>query len=67
MSNYTETHDKLATHLQELYIKHKALDEEIKRMYNKYEQDGIINRKKTHKLFLKDEIHRLEEQLKQLG
>jgi hypothetical protein len=67
MSNYTETHDKLATHLQELYAKHKTLDEDIKIMYNSYVKDGIINRKKTQKLWLKDEIHRLEEQLKQLG
>ena len=67
MSNFTESHDKIATHLQELYTKHKSLDDEIKRMYNTYEQDGTINRKKTHKLWLKDEIHRLEEQLKELG
>jgi hypothetical protein len=67
MSNFTETHDKLATHLQELYEKHKTLDEDIKIMYNSYVKDGIINRKKTQKLWLKDEIHRLEEQLKQLG
>ena len=67
MSNFTETHNKLATHLQELYRKHRALDDEIKRMYNKWENDGIINRKKTQKLWLKDEIHRLEAELKALG
>ena len=30
MSNYTEQHDKIAVHLQELYKKHRSLDEEIK-------------------------------------
>ena len=67
MSNFTEMHNKIATHLQELYRKHRALDDEIQTMYTKWEDDGIINRKKTQKLWLKDEIHRLENELKALG
>jgi len=67
MSNFTEKHNKIATHLQELYRKHRALDDEVKDMYNKFADDGLINRKKTQKLWLKDEIHRLETQLKALG
>ena len=67
MSNYTEQHDKIAVHLQELYKKHRTLDEEIKVMYNKFEPEQILNRMKTQKLWLKDEIHRLETELKQLG
>ena len=67
MSNFTERHNKIATHLQELYRKHRALDDEIQTMYNKWEEDGLINRKKTQKLWLKDEIHRLENELKALG
>lgn len=67
MSNFTERHNKIATHLQELYRKHRALDDEIQNMYNKWEEDGLINRKKTQKLWLKDEIHRLENELKALG
>ena len=67
MSNFTERHNKIATHLQELYRKHRALDDEIKELYNKWEEDGVINRKKTQKLWLKDEIHRLETELKDLG
>ena len=67
MSNYTEQHDKLAVHLQELYKKHRSLDEEIKMLYNKFESEQILNRMKTQKLWLKDEIHRLETELKQLG
>lgn len=54
-------------HLQELYTKHKTLDEEIKELYNSFERDEIINRKKTQKLWLKDEIHRLETELKALA
>jgi len=67
MSNYTNEHDKLVVHLQELYSKHRALDDEVKEMYTKFADDGLINRKKTQKLWLKDEIHRLETKLKALG
>jgi hypothetical protein len=66
MSNYTDQHDKIVVHLQELYAKHRTLDEEIRLMYNKFERDEVINRKKTQKLWLKDEIHRLETELKAL-
>jgi len=66
MSKFTDTHNKLATRTQELYRKHRALDDEIKTMYNKWESDEIINRKKTQKLFLKDEIHKLEDELRTL-
>lgn len=67
MSNYTNEHDKIVVHLQELYSKHRALDEEVKLLYSTFADDRIINRKKTQKLWLKDEIHRLETQLKALG
>ena len=67
MSNFTEKHNKIANYLQELYKRHRALDDEIKDMYNKWVDDGEINRKKTQKLWLKDEIHRLESELKELG
>jgi len=67
MSNYTEQHDKIAVHLQELYKKHRTLDEEITLLYNNFGGEQILNRMKTQKLWLKDEIHRLETELKQLG
>lgn len=67
MSNFTERHNKIATHLQELYRKHRDLDDEVKLLYTTFADDGIINRKKTQKLWLKDEIHRLETELKALG
>jgi hypothetical protein len=66
MSNYSDEHDKIVVHLQELYRKHRALDEEVELLYTKFTDDSIINRKKTQKLWLKDEIHRLETKLKAL-
>jgi len=48
------------TYLESLYRKHRALDDEIKMLYNKFASDDLINRLKTKKLWLKDEIHRLE-------
>ena len=66
MSNYTEQHDKLAVHLQELYKKHRELDDEIKVLYTKFVVDQELNLLKTKKLWLKDEIHRLETELKAL-
>jgi hypothetical protein len=66
MSNFHERQDKIIVHLQELYQKHRTIDSEIKEMYNHFERDEVINRKKTQKLWLKDEIHRLETELKAL-
>jgi len=54
------------TYLESLYRKHRTLDDEIKVLYNKFASDDLINRKKTQKLWLKDEIHRLETEQKQL-
>ena len=48
------------TYIESLYRKHRTLDDEIKMLYNKFASDDLINRKKTQKLWLKDEIHRLE-------
>jgi len=67
MSNFTEMHNKLAHYLQELYQKHKELDNDIDLLYTKYTPDQEINKLKTKKLWLKDEIHRVEAQLKELG
>ena len=67
MSNYSDQHDKIAVHLQELYKRHRTLDEEIKVLYNRFVEDHELNLLKTKKLWLKDEIHRLETELKQLG
>jgi hypothetical protein len=66
MSNYSDQHDKIAVHLQELYKRHRTLDEEIKVLYNRFVDDHELNLLKTKKLWLKDEIHRLETELKAL-
>jgi hypothetical protein len=66
MNNFTEKHNSLASHLQELYKKHRKLDEEIKTLYNSFEREEIINRKKSMKLWLKDEIYRIERELRTL-
>ena len=67
MSNYTDKHDKLATHVQELDKRHRSLDEEIKVLYNQFVENHELNLLKTKKLWLKDEIHRIENELKALG
>lgn len=64
MSNYENRQDKIIAHLKELYVKHRTLDTEIKELYNHYARDEELNRLKTKKLWLKDEIHRLETELK---
>ena len=51
MSNFTDEHNKIAGYLQELYKKHRTLDEEIKVMYNTFASDSEINRLKTKKLW----------------
>jgi hypothetical protein len=66
MSNYDDRQDKIIVHLQELYVKHRTLDTEIKELYNHYARDEELNKLKTKKLWLKDEIHRLETELKAL-
>jgi hypothetical protein len=67
MSNYTDEHDKLAVHLQELYRKHRELDDEIALLYSKFARDSEVNVLKTKKLWIKDEIHLYETKLKALG
>jgi len=66
MSNYDDRQDKIIVHLQELYVKHRTLDTEIKELYKHYARDEELNKLKTKKLWLKDEIHRLETELKAL-
>ena len=35
----SERHEKLAVHLQELYLKHRALDDEVKKLYTSFATD----------------------------
>ncbi len=66
MSNFETDYDKLVAHLQELYKKHRELDDEIDLLYSKYVSDSIVNRLKTKKLWLKDEINLYETKLNAL-
>jgi len=67
MSNYETEADKLRTHLEELERKHKELDKTIETRYNNITTSEEVRRMKTMKLYLKDEIHRINAQLVQIG
>jgi len=66
MSNYPEEEDKLRSHLEELERRHKALDTELKIRYNNQTVTDEVRKMKTMKLYLKDEIHRINLRLVQL-
>lgn len=63
MSNYNNDDDKLTAHLEELKRKHKELDEYIKLEFNNQNIIPEVYKLKTQKLWLKDEIHRIETKL----
>ena len=67
MSNYENEEDKLRSHLEELERKHKSLDKEIETRYNNVTVTEEVRRMKTMKLWLKDEMHRINLQLVQKG
>ena len=52
----------LAAHLRELIKKHRALDDEITRL-SAHHISAEVRQLKTQKLWLKDEIHRIKQQL----
>jgi hypothetical protein len=64
MSNYNSDDDKLNAHLEELRRKHRELDTLIETKYHNYNITDEVRKLKTQKLWLKDEIHRVEAQLK---
>ena len=67
MSNYESEADKLKSHLEELERKHQELDKEIETRYHNVTVSDEVRRMKTMKLWLKDEIHRINSQLVQKG
>jgi len=67
MSNWENESDKLKAHYQELERKHRELDNEIETRYNNVTASEEVRRMKTMKLYLKDEMHRINSQLIQLG
>ena len=67
MGNYTDAHDKIVVRLKELYRKHRELDKEVTELQKTFTPDQQVNLLKTKKLWYKDEINRLENELKTLG
>jgi len=67
MSNYDEVEDKLRAHYAELERKHRELDTELKTKYNNMTVTEEVRRMKTMKLYLKDEMHRINSYLIQKG
>jgi hypothetical protein len=67
MSNYENEEDKLRSHYEELKRKHLELDKEIEERYNNVTISEDVRRMKTMKLYLKDEMHRINEYLIQKG
>jgi hypothetical protein len=67
MSNYESTEDKLRSHYEELKRKHRELDNDIESMYSNAYVTEEVRRMKTMKLYLKDEMHRINSYLIQKG
>ena len=67
MSNYDSVEDKLRAHYDELKRKHRELDEELETRYNNETVTEEVRRMKTMKLYLKDEMHRINAYLIQKG
>ena len=63
MSNFDSQYDKIRSHLEELERRHKELDIEIETRYNNVTVSDEVRKKKTMKLWLKDEIYRINQQL----
>ena len=67
MSNWTETKDKLLAHYEELERKHREIDNELEERYKNESVTEEARRMKTMKLYLKDEMHRINSYLIQKG
>ena len=67
MSNYENEEDKLRAHYEELKRKHRELDTELIERYNNATVTDEVRRMKTMKLYLKDEMHRINSYLIQKG
>ena len=67
MSNYDNVEDKLRAHYEELKRKHRELDIELEVKYNNITVTEEVRRLKTMKLYLKDEMHRINLYLVQKG
>ncbi len=56
-------YDSLEAHLDELVKKHRKLDQEVEQLSTRH-ISAELRQLKTQKLWLKDEIHRIQKQLK---
>lgn len=63
MSDYENPKDKLTAHLEELRRKHRALDEYLEQRFFNHNITDEVRMLKTQKLWLKDEIYRIQRQL----
>ena len=66
MSNFEDEADKLRAHLEELTRKHRELDTTLEVKYHNMNITDEVRRLKTMKLYLKDEIHRINSKLEAL-
>lgn len=66
MSILEHEHDRLQSHLQELERRHKELDTEIEVRYSNVTVSDEVRRKKTMKLWIKDEIYRINKKLERI-
>lgn len=67
MSNLKHEYDKLKAHLEELERRHRELDNELETRYNNITVSEEVRKKKTMKLWLKDEIYRINQQLDRMS
>jgi len=56
--------DNCTTRLEELRLKHRELDEYLEKEYGNMNTSPEVYRLKTQKLWIKDEIHRIESRAK---
>lgn len=55
--------EKLLSHYNSLKEKHAKLDNEITQNYNSYSDDIEINKLKSEKLYIKEQMYNIETQL----
>ena len=59
-----ESREQMQARLERLRENHKSLDKKVTKLYNSYTARDELYRMKTMKLWLKDEINRIETKLK---
>ena len=67
MSNYSEIESKLRAHYEELERKHREIDNDLIERFQNQTVTDEARRMKTMKLYLKDEMHRINLYLIQKG